>query len=101
MYQPEYADIEKLKELTRYFNDSKMFRSLVENHSGSDELISISPNGTELMWKDDMAIISSKIKLGNDSDDARLMVVGPRRMEYGRVVTLMEFITKEIEDMFK
>lgn len=101
MYQPEYADIEKLKELTRYFNDSKMFRSLVENHSSSDELISISPNGTELMWKDDMAIISSKIKLGNDSDDARLMVVGPRRMEYGRVVTLMEFITKEIEDMFK
>ena len=36
----------------------------------------------------------------NPNENARLMVVGPRRMEYSRVVSLLDFICKEIEDMF-
>ena len=28
------------------------------------------------------------------------MVVGPRRMEYSRVINLLDFICKEIEEMF-
>jgi len=104
MYQPEYADIEKLKEMTKFFNDSKLFRSLVDHSQENDNssLVAVSPQGTELVWKDDVAIISSKIKMGkSDQDQGRLMVVGPRRMEYSRVVTLLDFISKEIEEMFK
>ena len=101
MYQPEYADIEKLKELTKFFDDSKMFRSLVDKQTGANEVVAVTPKGTELVWKDDLAIVSSEIKLSdNPSENARLMVVGPRRMEYSRVVNLLDFICKEIENMF-
>ena len=101
MYQPEYADIEKLKELTKFFDDSKMFRSLVDKQTGTNEVVAVTPKGTELVWKDDLAIVSSEIKLSdNPSENARLMVVGPRRMEYSRVVNLLDFICKEIENMF-
>ena len=101
MYQPEYADIEKLKELTKFFDDSRLFRSLVDKQTGSNDVVAVTPKGTELVWKDDIAIVSSEIRLSDNPDEnARLMVVGPRRMEYSRVVNLLDFICKEIEDMF-
>ena len=101
MYQPEYADIEKLRELTRFFDDSKLFRQLVEHETKEKNVVAVTPKGTELIWKDDMAIVSSEIKISDDpNENARLMVVGPRRMEYSRVVNLLDFICKEIEDMF-
>jgi len=101
MYQPEYADIEKLKEMTKIFNDSKMFRQLVDHELAADNMVAKTPQGTELVWKDDVAIISNEIKLSKDpKDNARLMVVGPRRMEYSRVINLLDFICKEIEEMF-
>ena len=101
MYQPEYADVEKLKELTKFFDDSKLFRSLVDHQTKVDDVVAVTPKGTELVWKDDLAIVSNEIRLSsNPNDNARLMVVGPRRMEYSRVVNLLDFICKEIEDMF-
>ena len=101
MYQPEYADIEKLKQLTKFFDDSKLFRSLVERQTGNNEVVAVTPKGTELVWKDDIAIVSSEIRISdNPNENARLMVVGPRRMEYNRVVSLLDFISKEIENMF-
>lgn len=101
MYQPEYADIEKLKELTKFFDDSKLFRNLVEHETAKNNVVAVTPKGTELVWKDDLAIVSSQIKLSNNpKENARIMVVGPRRMEYSRVVNLLDFICKEIEDMF-
>ncbi len=101
MYQPEYADIEKLKELTKFFDDSKLFRSLVDRQSAGSEVVAVTPRGTELVWKDDIAIVSNENRLSsNPEDNARLMVVGPRRMEYSRVVSLLDFICREIEDMF-
>ena len=101
MYQPEYADIEKLKELTKFFDDSKLFRSLVDKQTGGSDVVAVTPKGTELVWKDDIAIVSSEIKISdNPQENARLMVVGPRRMEYSRVVNLLDFICNEIEKMF-
>ena len=101
MYQPEYADVEKLRELTKFFDDSKLFKQLVEHESKEKNMVALTPKGTELMWKDDLAIVSSEIKISdNPNENARLMVVGPRRMEYSRVVSLLDFICKEIEDMF-
>ncbi|MBR2787578.1 MAG: heat-inducible transcription repressor HrcA [Erysipelotrichaceae bacterium] len=101
LYQPEYADIEKLKQMTKFFDDSKLFRNLIDNQTGGSNVVAVTPQGTELVWKDDIAIVSSEIKISdNPKDNARLMVVGPRRMEYNRVVNLLDFICKEIENMF-
>ena len=101
MYQPEYADIEKLREMTRFFDDSKLFRAMVDHQMEEDEVVAVTPKGTELLWKDEVAIVSSEIRISeNPEDNARLMVVGPRRMEYSRVVSLLDFICQEIEDMF-
>lgn len=97
LYQPEFADIEKLKELMKMLEDSTMFRAIA-NHEGN---MAIEIGGdNELLQLNNVAIISSKFKI-NDSEQGELMVVGPTRMQYNRVVALMEYMSKVIEDMYK
>ena len=49
-------------------------------------------------WMDDVAVVSSTITL--DNEESQLMVVGPSRMEYNRVVALMEFMSQAIETVY-
>lgn len=102
MYQPEFSDIERLKELIKVFDNPKLVKQLSMHKEDGTDVTALTSKSTELMWKDDMAIITSKIKIGQkDDEDARIMVVGPRRMEYNRVVSLMDFIANQIEDLYK
>jgi heat-inducible transcriptional repressor len=98
VYQPEYSDIEKLKEITRFFSDSKLFKQMIELKD-ENTLVAKTNRGTELMWNGDLAIVSSRVKINNE-DNARLMVLGPRRMEYNKVIALLNYLTNEIEDIF-
>ena len=99
IYQPEYADVEKLKDLIRLFDNPQVITQAVKVKNESD-VVAVTPKGTELLWKDDLAIVSTEVKISKE-DNARLMVVGPRRMQYNKVITLLDFICKSIEDMYK
>ena len=55
-----------MKEMTKFFDDSKMFRRLVDHELQEDNVIAKTPMGTELVWKDDIAIISNEIKIGKE-----------------------------------
>lgn len=102
MYQPEYSDVQRLQELIKVFDNPKMIKELSKHSDDGSDVLALTPTGTEMMWKDDMAIITSQVRLGRGEEDkARIMVVGPRRMEYNRVVSLMDFITSQIEDLYK
>ena len=102
MYQPEFSDLNKLQELVKVFDNPNLMKSLTDKSNDGSDCLAVTPSGTELMWKNDMAIITSEVKISKDSDEkAHIMVVGPRRMEYNRVVSLMDFIAKEIEEMCK
>lgn len=97
LYQPEFADIEKLKELMKMLEDSSLFRQIA-NHDG-DVAIQIGGDN-DLIQIDDVAVVSSKFKL-NDEEQGELMIVGPTRMQYNRVVALMEYMSKVIEDLYR
>lgn len=97
LYQPEFADIEKLKELMKMLEDSTVFRAIA-NHEGN-MVIEIGGDN-ELLQVNNVAVISSKFKI-NDTEQGELMVVGPTRMQYNRVVALMEYMSKVIEDMYR
>lgn len=96
MYQPEFHDIEKLKEFVKMLDNPSLWRNL----GSENELSIVTSKGTELVWMDDLAVVSSDVKV-NKQDSVKLMVVGPNRMQYDRIIGLLDFITKEIEKMFK
>lgn len=99
LYQPEFADIEKLKQLMNMLENSSIWRQLA-NHEG-DLMIRIGDEGAnEILQLNDVAIVASKFKL-NDDEEGQLMIVGPTRMQYNRVVALMEYMSKVIEDLYQ
>ena len=101
MYQPEFSDIEKLKEFTKIMNDSTLFRNLLSEKAVADDTVAMrSDDGTDLVWFDDIAVISSDIKV-NDKDTAKLMVVGPNRMQYEKVMSLLDFIRKKAQENYR
>lgn len=99
LYQPEFADIEKLKQLMHMLENSSIWRQLA-NHEG-DLMIRIGDEGAnEILQLNDVAVVASKFKL-NDDEEGQLMIVGPTRMQYNRVVALMEYMSKVIEELYQ
>ncbi|MBQ7223833.1 MAG: heat-inducible transcription repressor HrcA [Erysipelotrichaceae bacterium] len=96
LYQPEFADIEKMKGLLRMLEDSKLWRSLGNNENRLR--LTGSKGSNELVWLDDVAVVSSTFRMGEE--EGQLMVVGPSRMDYNRIVTMLDFTTAFIEEQF-
>lgn len=97
LYQPEFADIEKLKQLMSFLEDTSIWRQL--GNSEGDISIRIG-NDNSVIPMDDVSVISSKIRL-KDNEEGQLMVVGPTRMPYNKIVALMEYMAKVIEELYR
>ena len=91
---------EKLKELIKIFDDPNKIKEIVAEDNGENQVTAIMPKGTELIWKDDMAIVTTDVRLSK-KEIGKLMVMGPRRMEYNRVLSLMSLISKALDDIYK
>lgn len=97
LYQPEFYDINKLRQVMKMLEDSSLFRQLA-NHEGD---LAVQIGGSdELIQIDDVAVVTSKFHL-NEGEEGQLMIVGPSRMQYSRVVALMEYMSQVIEDLYK
>ena len=95
LYQPEFADIEKMRNIMKMLEDSKLWRSLGDNEN---RLKLQTSNNNELVWFDDTAVVSSKFKIGDE--EGQLMVVGPSRMDYNKVVKMLDFASEFIESQY-
>ena len=78
----------------------EMIKEIVAEDNGENQVTAIMPKGTELIWKDDMAIVTTDVRLSK-KEIGKLMVMGPRRMEYNRVLSLMSLISKALDDIYK
>ena len=97
LYQPEFADIEKMKNLMKMFDDASMWRKI-----GNDDnrlVLKTDDSRNELVWLDDMAVVSSSFQAGDEV--GKLMVVGPSRMDYNRIMQMLDFAASFIESQFK
>ena len=95
LYQPEYNDVNKLRRLVSAFENSQSWRNLepialeegVSVRIGSDSPIE------ELS---DVSVISASFKTGKESKGS-ISVIGPTRMPYEKVVSLVEYISRSLE----
>ena len=88
--QPEFNDIDKISEIFDKLDD----KNLIDAVEASDNNIKVYI-GRENGLDDDMTIIKTKYK--TPTEEGTLAVIGPKRMEYDRVVQLLEFIKENIE----
>ena len=96
LYQPEFEDITKLKKLMTMFDDSTVWKQM---HSSQNALAVTTKHGAQLTWYGDLAVIRSRFRV-NDVESGELMVIGPSRMNYEKIVTMLGYAAQLIEDMY-
>jgi heat-inducible transcriptional repressor len=97
LYQPEFEDINKLKQLMSMLDDSSVWRQIGTDTS---KMSVTTTKGTELTWINDVAIVRSRFHV-NDQESGQLLVVGPSRMNYERVVSMLDYVAQMIERMYR
>lgn len=97
LYQPEFADVEKLKKIMGILEDSSLWRKIASGNNGT--VVRIGDDNSNLLNTDDVSVVASKFKV-HGKDEGQLMLIGPTRMPYDEVVALMEYVSRRIEEMF-
>lgn len=89
---PEFSSVEKVREIMDKL-DEENIENIVEDDDFNNIKVYI---GKESKLDDDMTVIKTKYK--TDKEEGTIAIIGPKRMEYDRVVNLLEFIKNNIEN---
>lgn len=85
--QPEFTNLDKVKTLLSKFDDVNSIKE--EENNGINIYI-----GKDSDLSDDVSVI--KTKYNYNGEEGTIAIVGPKRMEYGRVVSLLDYIKENI-----
>jgi len=88
----EFNDIGKVQDIFEKFDDNEKMLSIKESNNNNDISVYI---GHESNLDDDVTVIKTNYK--TDKDNGTIAIIGPKRMEYSRVVNLLDYIKKQIE----
>lgn len=92
---PEYHDIGKLKKAISILDQKEMLYPLI---AGDDDLeISVKIGGDEKLGITDCSVVSATYKL-NGKTIGSAGVLGPLRMDYGKVVSILKNVTDILEE---
>lgn len=88
---PEFTNVDKVTKVLDKLDDN--IEKIVEEDDENNIKIYI---GKESNLDDDMTVIRTKYK--TDKEEGTIAIIGPKRMEYDRVVNLLEYIKSNIEN---
>lgn len=86
----EFDNVSKVKELLNKFDDDNMVRKIEADDNDISVFI-----GHESNFDDDVSVIKTKYVV--NGEEGTIAIVGPKRMDYERVVSLLDFIKHNIE----
>ena len=87
--QPEFNDADKIREIISKFEDKEIVNSIKEEDNGINIYI-----GSENNFDDDVTVIKTKYTI--NGEEGTIALIGPKRMEYERVITLLNYIMDNI-----
>lgn len=90
LMQPEFNDADKIRQIISKFEDKDMVSNIEEEENGINIYI-----GSENTFDDNVTII--KAKYDSNGEEGTIALIGPKRMEYDRVISLLDYIMKNIE----
>lgn len=97
--QPEFRDVEKVKNLLGILEEEKIVCDLLEADAGSGLKITI---GSENKFTgiQDCSMVQATYRL-NGRIVGTMAVLGPTRMEYGKVISVIDYLHKYLKIMFQ
>ena len=97
--QPEFRDVERVKNLLGILEEERVVRDLLKAGEDSGLKITI---GSENKFTgiQDCSMVQATYRL-NGQIVGTMAVLGPTRMEYGKVITVMDYLHKYLKTMFE
>ena len=87
--QPEFNNVDKIREIVSKFEDQEIVGNIKEEDNGINIYI-----GSENSFDDDVTVIKTKYEV--NGEEGTIALIGPKRMEYDRVITLLNYIMDNI-----
>lgn len=98
--QPEFVDdAQKLRRVLTLLDNPKELRKAMEEAVPSEGDVNVRIGNEETCLKN-MAIVSATVQIPG-GQNATLNLLGPTRMDYDRAVTLLDYVTKTLDEYFK
>lgn len=90
--QPEFSsNIDKIKNVFNKLEDKEILKNIEEDDDNNIKVYI----GNENNIDSDVTVIQTKFRNGNE--EGTIAIIGPKRMEYDRVVSLLEYMRENIE----
>lgn len=97
LYQPEFNDIQKLREFITTIENNEIFKIVETDAEGISVKIGTENRVTAMQ---DCTVISSTYDTG-EGEKGTISLVGPTRMDYRRVIPLMKYLAKHIQKLYE
>lgn len=88
--QPEFNNVDKIKKILNKLDDENLLSTIEEDDKDINIYI-----GNESRLDEDVTVIKTKYKKGNE--EGTIAIIGPKRMEYAKVVTLLNYIKENLD----
>lgn len=89
LMQPEFDDANKIRDIINKFEDKDIVNKIEEKDDGINIYI-----GKESEFDEDVTVIKMKYNL--KGEEGTIALVGPKRMDYKKAITLLEYIESNI-----
>ena len=94
--QPEFKnDVEKLEKVMKLLGNADAIKEETED---DDDEVHIKIG--EIEDNPDVSVVTAKVKIG-DNDGSTIALIGPRRMDYERAMSALEYLVKMLEQYFQ
>ncbi|GAB4297595.1 MAG: heat-inducible transcriptional repressor HrcA [Desulfuromonadia bacterium] len=88
--QPEFADVERMREIFRGFEEKSQLLSLLDRCCGAEGVRIFIGSESKLSHLEEMSLITAPYRTGRQTFGV-LGVIGPRRMGYARVIPIVDY----------
>ena len=88
---PEFNDADKIRSIIDKLEDKDVISSIEEDSTGINVYI-----GEESKIDSDVTVIKTKYIV--NGNEGTIAIIGPKRMEYDRVVSMLDYIKSNIEN---
>lgn len=96
--QPEFRDVEKVKELLLMLEEEQLLCDLMHAHEKGEGVAVTIGAENKLQGIQDCSMVSATYSLGGQVIGT-IAVLGPTRMEYGKVITLLRFMNEHLGEV--
>lgn len=94
---PEYSDVDKARMVLKVFENREMLAHMLRGSGRMEFSVRIGPENN-VPEMNDCSLVTATYRIGDDNVGT-IGIIGPTRMNYGKVIAVLDYMGKSLSDM--